>query len=434
MKIIVHRGAKEIGGTFLEIKSESNRILIDVGYPLFLKNKPVDDSVASLGPKALLKLGVLPRIKGLYIWDNPEFDEVIISHAHIDHYGLLKFINPSIPIYLSAGTLKLIKISKLFHLIDKITLENYNFRMFRMYEPFSLGTFRIMPYLMDHSAFDAAAFEISSSGKTILYTGDFRGHGRKGVCLDRFINGAMKGADVLLIEGTLLGRQKEEVLTEQELEEQIIKKSKEFKGPVLFQSSSQNIDRLVSFYRAAIRLKRIFVIDIYTANVLYELRQLGNRLPYPSRAYKNIKVFYPYQLTQKIFNEIGRKYAKRFSAFHISKNELKEQENNIIMAVRPSMKRDMETARLRNGLFLYSLWGGYRNNDYQKEFEDHLHQTGFVLQQLHTSGHATISDITKLITKLEPKKIIPIHTMVPEAFTAIAAGVVLMENGKVFNV
>ncbi len=120
-----NRGTKEIGGTFIELQSGDNRILIDVGYPLFLNNKPIDDSVASLGPKALLELGVLPDIKGLYIWDSPEFDAVIISHAHTDHYGLLRFVNPAIPIYLSAGTLKLIEISNLFHLIDQIILEDY---------------------------------------------------------------------------------------------------------------------------------------------------------------------------------------------------------------------------------------------------------------------------------------------------------------------
>jgi len=101
--------------------------------------------------------------------------------------------------------------------------------------------------------------------------------------IDRFIKKARKGADALLTEGTMYGRQDEEVMTEQELEERLIKKIEDFRGPVLFQSSSQNIDRLVSFYRAAKRLNRIFVVDVYTANILHELRQLdNNRLPYPS--------------------------------------------------------------------------------------------------------------------------------------------------------
>ncbi len=68
MKVIIYRGTKEIGGgTFLELQSRANRMLIDAGYPLFLNNKPIDDSVASLGPKALLELGVLPDIK-VYIF------------------------------------------------------------------------------------------------------------------------------------------------------------------------------------------------------------------------------------------------------------------------------------------------------------------------------------------------------------------------------
>jgi len=51
------------------------------------------------------------------------------------------------------------------------------------------------------------------------------------------------------------------------------------------------IDRLVSFYRAAVRLDRIFVVDSYIANIPYELRRLGNNhLPYPSVYCPNIKV------------------------------------------------------------------------------------------------------------------------------------------------
>lgn len=431
MQITIYRGTKEIGGTLIELKSDGNRILIDAGYPLFLNNQPIAEEVSSYTYDKLLELGVLPDIKGLYKWDSTAFDAVIISHAHIDHYGLLRYINPAIPVYLSSGTRKIIEISVLFKVTDEAFVE---FREFAMYKPFNIGIFRIMPFLMDHSAFDAAAFEISDKEKSVIYTGDFRGHGRKGVCLDRFIRKARKAVDVLLTEGTMFGRQNEEVLTEQELEERLLKKLEDFTGPVLFQSSSQNIDRLVSFYRTASRLGRIFVVDIYTANVLYELRQLGNNLPYPSEAYKNIKVFYPYRLTQKIFNEIGEEYAKRFSAFHIPKDKLKAEQNNIIMTARPSMKRDIEIAGLINGLFVYSLWSGYRDGDYQKKFEDYLNGAGFSSYVLHTSGHATASDICKVITELKPKQIIPIHTMSPDSFIGISDRVALKEDGKMFSI
>ena len=122
-------------------------------------------------------------------------------------------------------------------------------------------------------------------------------------------------------------------------------------SPLMFQSSGQNIDRLVTFYRASIKLNRIFVMDIYTANVLRELRQLGNNLPYPSNDYPNIKVFYPYRLTKKIFNEIDENYARRFSAYRISRQQLEQIQNKIVMICRPSMFADLISSKLKNGVF-----------------------------------------------------------------------------------
>ncbi len=431
MDIIIYRGTKEIGGTLIEVSTNSTRILIDAGYPLFLNNEPIADDVAKKTYIELLELGVLPNIEGLYKWDQKNFDAVIVSHAHIDHYGLLKYIHPLIPVYLSAGTETLIRISQVFQICEKFDL---NIRRFIMYDPFKIGEFKIRPYLMDHSAFDAASFEITAENKTILYSGDFRGHGRKAICLNRFIEKAKKEADILLIEGSVLGREKELILTETDIEEAVFKRMKGLSIPLLFQCSSQNIDRLVSFYRAAIRLRRTMVLDVYTANVLYELRKLGNNLPFPSNEYPNIKVFFPYRLTQKIFNEIGEEYAKKYSAYHISRSQLKEIQNKAVMLCRPSMYKDMEKSDLKNGIFMYSLWNGYRSSDYQQRFEKFLEKSGFTLEELHTSGHATISDLKRAIHGLNPQKVIPIHTLNPKSFETLSDKTDLKTDGIKFRV
>ena len=429
MKAIIYRGTREIGGTLIELRITSTRLLLDAGYPLFLNGNPIDDSIAKLPPEELLALSVLPPVEGLYQWDVPNIDAVIISHAHLDHYGLLKYIHPNIPVYLSAGTKALIEITQLFKICAEYSI---NSRLFKMYEPFNIGDFLVKPYLMDHSAFDAAAFEIKAEGKTVIYSGDFRGHGRKAVCLDSFVRQASKQADMLFTEGSMVARSDEKTITEDELEMFIVDELHKKQGIVFFQSSSQNIDRLVSFYRAALRLGRTFVVDVYTANVLHELHALGNKIPYPS--YDKMKVFFPYNITQKVFNEIGTEYAKRFSPYHLPKEKLTVMQNEIVMLVRPSMQKDLERCNISGGTFFYSMWQGYRDSAYQQKFENWLDTHEFNKILLHTSGHAKVSDIRRLIDGLNPKKIVPIHTMMPDAFQDYSTAVELQRDGVLFEV
>lgn len=145
-------------------------------------------------------------------------------------------------------------------------------------------------------------------------------------------------------------------------------------------------------------------------------------------------MFYPYRLTQKLFNEIGEVYAKRFSAFHMPKDKLINEQSNVVMMVRPSMIKDIERCKLQEGVFIYSMWQGYRDSDYQQKFEKYLQSVGFKLMALHTSGHATVDDIQRLMVELEPKKIIPIHTMMPDAFEGLSDKVELKEDGVEFEV
>lgn len=431
MRLTIYRGTHEIGGILIECSTEKTRLLIDAGYPLFLNGMPIENKAALLSPEKLMEIGVLPAINGLYSWDKPSFDSVIISHAHIDHYGLTKYIHHDIPIYVSAGTERLIELSQTFKIYDSYPI---NVHSFKMYEPFFIGDILVKPYLMDHSAFDAAAFELKGEGKTLIYSGDFRGHGRKAVCLDVFIQNVSKQADLLLIEGTMLGRLDEKVMTEELLEKEIINESKGRNGPILFQSSSQNIDRIVSFYKAARKMGKTFVIDVYTANVLYELRQLGNKLPYPCKLYPNIRVFYPYRITRKIFDEIGDAYAKRFAPYRFSKEMIRDEQNNIVMMVRPSMLNDLKRCNLKDGLFIYSMWQGYRSSNYQKRFEKFLTKQDFTICPIHTSGHASVTDIQRLISGLNPKRIVPIHSMEPHLLKEFSDKVEVKEDGKQFYV
>lgn len=82
----------------------------------------------------------------------------------------------------------------------------------------------------------------------------------------------------------------------------------------------------------------------------------------------------------------------------------------------------------------HSQWCGYREKQNQKRFEDYLSGAGFNIEVLHTSGHATLSDIKRVITGLEPKQIIPINTMAPDLFIGLTVQVFLKEDGEAFYI
>jgi ribonuclease J len=285
---------------------------------------------------------------------------------------------------------------------------------------------------MDHSAFDAAAFEIRAEGNSVIYSGDFRGHGRKPRCLPSFISHAAKQADVLFTEGTMVSRSDEKTITEDELEKDIIAELQDKTGIALMQLSSQNIDRLVTFYKAARKLRRTLVVDGYTAYVLHKLHALGNKIPHPS--YSHLEVFYPFHQGDQFRNKLDAKYAMMFSPYKITKQQVEERQNKLIMLARPSTKSCLERCNVSNGTCIYSMWEGYRTQPSQQSFEKWLDERSFRFVPKHTSGHARVADIKLLIDGLAPKKIVPIHTLTPGTFLDYSNKAVVYDDGVAFDV
>ena len=206
MKIIIHRGTHEIGGSCVEIQSKKSRILIDIGMPLVKENGDRFDFREHEGTPGseLVRKKVLPDIDGVYAWDNKKLiDGVLISHAHVDHYGFFRYLHKNIRFYLGEATKKLIDLTVIFTPVKGNIL---NYQYINSGESFSCSDFKITPYLMDHSAFDSHAFLIEADGKKVIYSGDFREHGRKPGVFKWFLDNAPEDVDALLLEGTVLKR------------------------------------------------------------------------------------------------------------------------------------------------------------------------------------------------------------------------------------
>jgi ribonuclease J len=223
VRLTVHRATHQIGGNCVEISTgDRHRIILDVGRPL---DAPQDAR------------GLLPKSLDIA----SPIDGVLISHPHQDHYGVLEDVPANWPIYSGEPTARLIK----------LTSAIFGKQLPHIFIPwksgvsFQVGPFAVTPLLTDHSAFDAHMLLIEICGKRILYSGDFRTHGRKSVLPQRLMKSPPGNLDVLLMEGTNLGSDKS-CVTERDLESEFVELFRGTPGRVFVAWSAQNVDRTVT--------------------------------------------------------------------------------------------------------------------------------------------------------------------------------------------
>jgi ribonuclease J len=430
-ELTIHRGTHEIGGSCVELCSSSGntRIIIDIGMPLVNTDMSFFDwgtHHKSTLPQ-LLDDKILPSVDGLYENDNPSVSAVLLSHAHIDHYGFLRFVHSDIPLYMSIGTKSLAEVSNVF-LNTSVKLDRV--KTFEMWQTFRIGEFAITPYLMDHSAPDAAAFLIEADGQRIFYTGDFRGHGRKGVLLERLIKDPPLRISYLIMEGSMLGRDEGLFPDEISVEHALYDLIHSLKGLCYVFTSSQNLDRLVSIYRAARRSGKTLVIDLYTAFVLDKLSIISTSIP--QFGWQGVRVLYAYSHARKLAN-LDKTLLYKYKSAKIEFEEIRDNPNDKVLLAKDSRYfRGLITKLKESGkaIAIFSMWHGYLERSDLGEF---LESKGVPITEIHTSGHAYIRQLQTLANALRSRWVIPIHTFHPEKFCEMFPNVIQVEDGETIS-
>ena len=417
MRIRIHRGTKEIGGTCIEIEARGQRIVLDVGLPL---DAPDDKSVHE---------SLLPSVQGFREPDESLMG-VVISHPHLDHYGLARHIRPEVPVYIGQHAHSILKTASVY-VPNGQAFANPRFIAHRT--PLEIGPFRVTPYLVDHSAFDSYALLVEADGKRVFYSGDFRGHGRKKALFESMIERPPKDIDVLLMEGTTIGRMgsDEEFATEAELEKEFIQIFRETKGIHFVWTSSQNIDRMVTIFRAAKRTSRVLVIDLYTAVVL----EATGRNSIPQSDWEGVKLYIPQNQRllikeKRLFDDLGRHKVNR-----IYPENLPGLHRRVVMLFRPPVMRDRGVASVLEAAKLtYSMWEGYLKQESSIRVIKWLERHGIPWQTIHTSGHASVADLKRFAESLAPHRLVPIHSFKTERFAEFFDKVALQDDGAWWEV
>ena len=392
----------QIGGCITVISSPAGKVMIDFGANL--PGAETSDFA--------------------FDWETESVDAVLFTHYHGDHIGRFKEIPRSVSIYMGSVTRQVMTtIAKYTKDTEALQILQDDTRVheIKAAESFVVKDIRITPYLVDHSAYDACMYLLETPDKTILHTGDFRGHGHRGsklvTMIDTYIcrHGKRK-VDVLLIEGTMLSRLTEKVYSEADMLKDCIRLFEEHKYVFLI-CSSTNADTLATFYQAANRNGIKMFANPYVCEQISHFRDAeaeylkntnknGNTARGGHRIY-DFKYVYPYA-PAKVIPAYGS-YQK-----DVTQEEIMRSEGfcTVIKAEEP-YKKWIERFKDLNPVVVYSMWEGYLHPEhkaYNENYKAFLDSCSHV-KYMHTSGHATAKLLAEVINAVSPaESIYPIHT------------------------
>lgn len=443
INIKIHRGTNQIGGTITEVFTENTHIFIDFGSELCASPEESTDGA------------MVEMLK------HSACDAVLFSHYHGDHVGLFQHI-PENDVRGKQITLGMGKVARQVLLNIHETLaedarqpvqeQNRQKQVLELLQAknrwldfydesaFDIGDFHITTIRVDHSAYDAYLFVIEADGECVVHTGDFRTHGRLGAGLfeklERFF--AEKKVDVLLIEGTMMGRGSERVITEEELQmeaEELL--AKEENKYAFLVCSSTNVESLASFHNAVWETNKrlpkekrkpflvnryvMKQIELYRETIGTENKEFYFRKTYPLKGF--------HYREKKLSGKTQMEFVK---------------ETGFFMLIGPGegYRKYLDEFMEYNPLLIYSMWKGYVEDETSETYDVGLGMLYKSMRHvdLHTSGHAVKADLERMILLTNPEKsIIPIHTEHQKRFRALDIGelknkVKCLCDGEVFYV
>lgn len=430
MQLTIHRGTQEIGGSCVEVSTDTTRIIIDVGLPLVDQDREPFDRAVMKGKSLdqLVEAKVVPNVPGLFTNGDSRPKAILLSHAHLDHVGLLEHTPDDIPVYATSGTSKMMLAGGVF--AGQKSLDRDRHFEIRSRTPFVVGDIKITPYAVDHSCFGAVAFLVEADGRKLLYSGDLRWHGRKPGMIKSLVEevGPMK-IDALVMEGTHFGSKRPPRKTEYQLEEDILEQIISAPGLVLASFSPIDVDRLVTYLKASMRSGRTFVADAYTAFVMHLVhKEIG--LP-DSKSTDCMKVYFNLHFERRSVQKLKNMFADN----QIALADIVANPTRHVLCFRPSnLRLDFKDQLPDRARVLYSYWQGYLEKSDWVSVQQRIKKVRGDFRSCHTSGHIYLEDIEAFVKSIAPKVIIPVHTFEASLFTNHIQKSFELDDGFAVNV
>ncbi len=306
--------------------------------------------------------------------------------------------------------------------------------------PFTVGGFRVRAFPVDHSVPGAVAFAVETPEGLVVYTGDLRFHGRDGQRTGAFLQ-AMEREDVFLLiaEGTRLG-QRGRTRTEAQVKEALHDELRRHPHvPIVVDFAPRNLERLESCLEVARDLGRELVVTPKDAYLLWGLSEVNPRY---RKILKAIRVIQEPKARMAGWEEILWSHLRPQD---VTMEQVARDPGSFLLAFGFYELPRLLDLRLHSGLDpegLYIFSNSYWADEEQildlrvllnwlkalrfrllpEDLAQLPRDPAAVDNPYHTSGHAPEEDLARLVRRLRPRYLLPVHTEHPERWRALLKG------------
>jgi len=467
--ITFYGGVHEIGGNKFLIEDKGTKIFLDFGMQMGKANQYFSEFLnprTCNGMGDLFEFGLLPKLKGLYRRDyakhmdfdgqeDNDIDAIILSHAHVDHAAYLHYVRPDIPVYCSEATKLIMQAFQDTGSSEEYIVFKENFKIknnkngdfskcigdeikyarkiniIDNSKNFNVDSIGVNTIPIDHSLPGVCGFIFHTSKGSIGYSADIRYHGRRSSDTEKFVESCHKSEiDIFLCEGTRIAENFSK--TESDVEKDVTDIVTRTDNLVVCTYPTRDLDRLLSFYQAAINSGRDLVIDLKQAYILklFQDSQFSSQI-YPKANDKRIKIYIPkkrWGLVDKDLTKWSKKlllqdydnWADEFVDYdnHVDHRDVSSNQGDLIFYCSDFQLQELIDVKPKdNSSYIRSS-----TEPFDDEMElDHRRVKRWLIHfgllrkesewnQTHVSGHGSGDQIKKIIDESNSKTLIPIHT------------------------
>jgi len=416
LRISFYGGVNEIGGNKILLEDKDTRVFLDFGMSFSERRKFYHEPYLSpKDEKGLLEFGILPDLEGIYRFDEspPAMDAVILSHSHSDHASCIPFLKRDIPIYCGKTTATLLKsLSEVRTKSFETDIEGLKINVFRTGDKIKIGSIEVEPVHVDHSVPAAYGFIIHTSEGSAVYTGDLRVHGVKSSMTYDFVEQSKEEKpEVMICEGTNISDA--DVSSEDEVKTKVARVVKGTDKLVLADFSYADIDRFRTFYEAARDTKRCLAISMRQAYIFDKLKH-AEGLDLPEIDDESLLIF---QRSKKRYYKWEEEIQSHLNVK--DSQDIREMQEKVIMVCSLADLKELIEIRPQSGSNFIHSASEPVNEEGEVEFSkllNWLDHFGMPLYQIHCSGHIMPNELKDIVSKIQPKRLHPIHTEHPELF------------------